>query len=97
MVFVCDSCSLSLLRVQATGTLYQECRLLLTHVRIIPVPYLFCLDIGFVISNEIVIICIKICTSVHKTVKLKVIRKNVTPKAVDKTLTGFWSKHNGVV
>ena len=83
MVFVDDSCSLSLLNIKATGTMYQECGILLTYVRITPVPYLFCLDIGFVISNEIVIICIKICTSVHKTVKLKVIRKNVTQKAVD--------------
>ena len=46
----------------------------------------FCLDISFVISNEIVIVCFKICTAVHKTAKLKVIRKDVRPKAVDKTI-----------
>ena len=38
------------------------------------------------ISNEIVIVCFKICTAVHKTAKLKIIRKDVTPKAVDKTI-----------
>ena len=57
----------------------------------------FCQDIGFVISNEIVIDCFKICASVHKTGKLRVIRNDVTPKAVDKTSTGFWSKHGGVI
>ena len=46
---------------------------------------------------EIVIICFEICASVHKTAKLGVIRKDVTPKAIDKTLTGFWSKHSGVI
>ena len=49
------------------------------------------------ISNEIVIVCFKIYASVHNTAKLKVIRKDAKPKAVDKQLTGFWSKDSGVI
>ena len=56
-----------------------------------------CLDISFVISNEIVLVCFKICAPVHTTAKLKVIRKAVMPKAVEKTLTGFWIKRSGVI
>ena len=43
------------------------------------------LDISFIISNEIVIVCFKICACVNETAKLKVIYKNGTPKSVDKT------------
>ena len=57
----------------------------------------FCLDVSFMISNEIVIVCFKICACVEETVKLKVIYKNGTSKSVGKILTGFWSKHNGVI
>ena len=58
---------------------------------------LFHLAIRFEISNEIVIVCFKICAFVHNTAKLKVIHKDGTSKAFDKPLRSFWSKHSGVI
>ena len=57
----------------------------------------YCPDESFLISNEIVTVYFKICACVQKTKKLKVIRKDVKPKAIDKTLICFWSKHIGVI
>ena len=48
------------------------------------------------ISNEIVIVCFKICASVHTTAELKVIRNDVTPKAVNKTIQAFGASYIAV-
>ena len=57
----------------------------------------FCLDVSFVISNDIFMVYFKICACVHDTTNLETIRKDATSKAIDKILIGFSSKHSKVI